>query len=711
MADMNVNQSNIEKITQYLQQNGESTKEVSSKEVESVFNTMSGNGAEAVETEEFATTLAEKFLEREIDEIEDDYLAAWEDFAASDGEKGKLSSDDMKIVSDLLDAYKESKLPDGWKVEDGVVKDADGNEVVATDPKDLPEGHKITDDGKILDESGKQIGVVAETEVYDPDTNTYKTVESFYTYPAEEADATEKTEKPVSKDDLPEGYSITDDGKILDKDGKEIGRTEVSYDDATSDGVNDRITQYFLYEEKSELPEGWTEDENGVIKDENGRELSPVDAQTIDEGNYNVKDGVIYNEFGQEVGRVVSQESDAIGEDGVPETVDSYYLYNDVPEIQEVQIPPSELPEGYTITDDGKILDKDGNVFGCIKESYIDAANGDGVNDKVTQYFKYEEVPAEETKMPEGWVENEDGTVTDENGNKLLPVDAQVIDEGDYEVKDGKIFDKDGNEVGRVVSQETDAIDEEGEAVDETVDSYYLYVLDEPAPIAEEPSQGSPVIEDEPTTEELPPLESGTDPNVPTTSPTPPPEDAIIEDPEDPSKGTVITDDAAAQFAKQLYDTTAGRMGTDEQQFRDILENPDLTSDDWVKIISAYNESYGSFIQDVDADFSSMSGKEDIMTGITSKLLEAAEGGSEDAVKLLAKEFHNGTAGMTGTADEFVAAFMNSASDEVLMAVMESYAEVNDGADIYDAVKKDFSGQIEDAYIARLNEILAKMRE
>ncbi|MBQ8887485.1 MAG: hypothetical protein IJY61_07290 [Candidatus Gastranaerophilales bacterium] len=682
MADMNVNQSNIEKIAQYLQQNGESTKEVSSKEVESVFNTMSGNGAEAVETEEFATTLAETFLEREIEDIEDDYLAAWEDFAASDGEKGKLSSDDMKLVSDLLDAYKESKLPDDWKVEDGVVYDASGKEVVATDHKDLPEGHKITDDGKILDSEGNQIGVVAETEVYDPETGKYNTVESFYTYPKEEA--TEKTEKPVSKADLPEGYSITDDGKILDKDGKEIGRTEVSYEDATSDGVNDKVTQYFLYEEKSELPEGWTEDENGVIKDENGRELSPVDAQTIDEGNYDVKDGVIYNEFGQEVGRVVSQESDAIGEDGVPETVASYYLYNDVPEVKEVQIPPSELPEGYTITDDGKILDKDGNVFGCIKETYIDAANGDGVNDKVTQYFKYEEVPAEETKLPEGWTENEDGTVTDDKGNKLLPVDAEVIDNGDYEVKDGKIYDKTtGNEVGRVVSQETDAIDEEGEPVDETVDSYYLYqteTVEDPQPVAETP-----------TTEELPELEAGNE--------------------EGSEEKSVITDEAAAQFAKQLYDTTAGRLGTDDEQFMDILENPDLTSDDWVKIISAYNESYGSFIQDVDADFSAMSGKEDIMTSITSKLLEAAEGGSEEAINLLAKEFHNGTAGMTGTADEFISAFMNGASDDVLMAVMESYSEVNEGANIYDAVKKDFSGQIEDSYIARLNEILAKMRE
>ena len=39
-------------------------------------------------------------------------------------------------------------------------------------------------------------------------------------------------------------------------------------------------------------------------------------------------------------------------------------------------------------------------------------------------------------------------------------------------------------------------------------------------------------------------------------------------------------------------------------EFESVLNNSDLTSEDFVKIISAYNEKYGSFIQDVEDDFS-----------------------------------------------------------------------------------------------------------
>ena len=55
-----------------------------------------------------------------------------------------------------------------------------------------------------------------------------------------------KKEVATSKSDLPEGYKINEDNIILDKNGKEIGRVDISYSDVTNDGVKDKITRYFL---------------------------------------------------------------------------------------------------------------------------------------------------------------------------------------------------------------------------------------------------------------------------------------------------------------------------------------------------------------------------------------------------------------------------------------------------------------------------------
>ena len=65
---------------------------------------------------------------------------------------------------------------------------------------------------------------------------------------------------------MPDGYEIKDN-KIYDKDGNEIGRVENGIEDATGDGKTDFIIRYYLYGEKpgSDLPEGWTVNEDGTI--------------------------------------------------------------------------------------------------------------------------------------------------------------------------------------------------------------------------------------------------------------------------------------------------------------------------------------------------------------------------------------------------------------------------------------------------------------
>ena len=810
----------MKRINEYLQSQraadskDEKEKTLADVDVETIFADFKGNGVEDVSAEQFAVAFAEDYLEKEIkdaNKLDIQYINDWKDLATYDEDDNSIAFDE---VQDLLDAFRESQLPDKWSVEDGVVKEPSGKEVEAR--PSLEDGHKV-EDGKILDAQGNQVGVVAEIEKDTDGDGVKDTVESYYYYKTENEGKHDPAngEKAVAKGDLPDGYQITDDGKILDKQGNEIGRTEVSYSDATGDGVNDKVTSYYLYNteppaDETKLPDGWTKNDDGTITDDEGNALggTAVQAEDLAAMGYEIKDdGYIYDADGNKVGRNFSSESDMNG-DGVAENAQACYLYADTEATK-----PEGFPEDWTMNKDGTITDENGNVLGGVADDaktlvdkgytisddgyiYPPGADTSDPANAVGRSYSYETTDADgnpvtvqscyfdasyevqnpdapstpgkgepDVKLPDGLTKDENGKITDESGRELTPIAAddeslkgltekdgeyynefgqkvaitgedgtvykynelpeleavaKTKDEAlpadkNYEIDaDGNIIDKDtGFKVGYVDVSYSDAT---GDGVNDKITSYYIYEevqSEAPSTPAETPSAPA----ETPSAPAETPSAPAETPSAPAETPSDSPS-VISEDPELPTiqagneeEKTVITDEAADLFAKQLYDATAGRLGTDEQQFNDILNHPDLTADDWVKIISSYNEAYGSFIQDVDGDFSSMSGKEDIMTQISGKLLEAAAAGNEDAIDLLAKEMHNGTAGMRGTADEFIAGVMNAASDEVLAAIMESYSEVNDGASIYEDFKGDFSGKTEDAYIKRLNEILAKMRE
>ena len=853
--EINFNDS-MKRISDYLQSQkaaeskDEKEKTLADVDVETIFSEFKGNGIEA---EQFAVAFAEDYLEKEIKDassLDAQYINDWKDIATYDDDDNSIAFDE---VQELLDAFRESQLPDDWKVKDGVVTEPGGREVEA---RDLEEGHKVKD-GKIYDADGNQVGVVAEVEKDGSGDGVKDTVESFY-YFKEEAEAgkpdPDNGETAVAKGDLPEGHTIKD-GKIYDKDGNEIGRIDVSYSDATGDGVNDKVTSYYLYNteppaDETKLPDDWTKNEDGTITDNEGNALggTAVQAEDLAAMGYEIKDdGYIYDAQGNPVGRNFETEVDTNG-DGVADISQSCYLYADTEATK-----PEGFPEDWTMNKDGTITDENGNVLGGVADDaktleakgytitddgyiYPPGADTSDPAKAVGRSYSYETTDADgnpvtaqacyfdasyevqnpdapstpgkgepDVKLPDGLSKDENGKITDENGRELTPVAAddkslegltekdgeyynefgqklaitgedgtvykynelpeleavaKTKDEAlpadkNYEIDaDGNIIDKDtGFKVGYVDVSYADAT---GDGVNDKITSYYIYEEVEPENPTGTPSETPSAPSDAPSTPSDAPSAPSDVPSTPSDAPSTPsdvpstpsetpstpsdvpstpsetpstpsdspsvPSDSpsVIADPPEPElptlqtgndDKTVITDDAADLFAKQLYEATAGRLGTDEQQFNDILNHPDLTPDDWVKIISSYNEAYGSFIQDVDGDFSKMSGKEDIMTQISSKLLEAAAAGNEEAIDLLAKEIHNGTAGMSGTADEFIAAIMNSASDEVLAGIMESYSEVNDGASIYDAFKADFSGKTEDAYIKRLNEILAKIRE
>ncbi len=167
-----------------------------------------------------------------------------------------------------------------------------------------------------------------------------------------------------------------------------------------------------------------------------------------------------------------------------------------------------------------------------------------------------------------------------------------------------------------------------------------------------------------------------------------------------------ISDEAAKIYADQLFDAMNG-FGTDEAQVESILNNENLTSADIAKITAQYNESHGSLVNAIDGDFSG-SEKTELLNKVADSLLEGAENGDETSLQLLCKEFHAGTAGKLGTADEFIARIFENADSDTLNQIIMNYSSVNEGADIFKDVKGDFSGSTQKEYLQKLNDALAQ---
>ncbi len=176
------------------------------------------------------------------------------------------------------------------------------------------------------------------------------------------------------------------------------------------------------------------------------------------------------------------------------------------------------------------------------------------------------------------------------------------------------------------------------------------------------------------------------------------------------SNTNALTDKKIAVFAEQLYSSLEG-LGTDKNQFTSILDNESISSDDFVKIIDYYNDNYGSFIKAVEKDFSFVSNQTEIMKKFADKLLDSASNGNEQAIKVLCQEMYNGTAGMAGTADAFIARIMDIANERVLGKIVNQYSDYNNGASIYKNIQDDFSLKTEDSYINKLNNAYSKYSE
>ena len=617
-------------------------------------------------------------------------------------------------------------------------------------------------------------------------------------------------EKPVSKRELPSGYKISDDGKILSSNGEEIGRVDISYSDVTGDGVADKITKYYLYNTpmENEIPKDEGRDDNVPAETPNGEDtetpsvdntekpsVDNTEKPVITDESVDILTEELYDATAGQLGTDEQQVETIINNDNLSSEdfvkIVASYMEKNGSLVQDIEADFSgEMQDELMNKIADKLLDAAANgsddaIKLLCQEFYNGTAGMNGTTDEFIDRIMStasDEVLAkiieQYPKINEGSdiftdIKNDfSGKVREEYLSKLNEIvvsssksKAEVISDDLAMTFAEQLFDATANRAGTsddVVASILDNPDLSAEDITKIISCYdenygsivqaiesdfsghdnvkYQQIIADK--LVESASNGN---EDavkllckefhNGTTGMLGTADEFIDRIISTSS------DEllakIVESYPDvnegidifsdikndfsgkvrdnylaelersavtvaKSKNEVISDNLALSFAKQLYEAAAGRDGTDEEKVESILNNDDLSAEDYVKIISIYNEKYGSFIQDIDGDFSGEK-QDELMNKIADELIEAATNGSEDAIKILCKEFHNGTAAMSGTADEFIDRIISTANDDILVKMIENYSDVNEGSDIFTDIKNDFSGKVQDDYIDRLN--------
>ena len=159
-----------------------------------------------------------------------------------------------------------------------------------------------------------------------------------------------------------------------------------------------------------------------------------------------------------------------------------------------------------------------------------------------------------------------------------------------------------------------------------------------------------------------------------------------------------LSDEQINEIAKSLHDAMKG-LGTDESTVKSILNSPNLSDADLIRVMQSYPG--GSLVRDIQRDFSGEA-EDSLISQITDKLTAQAPI-TEETADLIAKELYVATAAYNGTNEQFVEEIFEKLSNEDLSMVNNRYSVVNEGRTLKNDIKEDFSGKAEDALLERLN--------
>lgn len=381
-------------------------------------------------------------------------------------------SGDVPDADGAVDGAKDTAQKTAGDVEEAAGEAKDTAEDAVDGAKDSAEGAlpdlsilkglKVSENGDILDDSGKAVGKLEEGD------------------PA----------------DL-EGYEIADDGEILDEDGDVVGRATVLPDQAgdVAEGAEDAVdgakdTAEDAAEDAVEtyLPDlnvldGLEVQENGDVLDKEGNVLGKItegDPADLVGMTLNAE-GEVLDEDGDAIGRaetlpqpVQQAAEDAAGELPGIDALEGLEVQEDgaikdasgktLGKITEGD--PSDLA-GRTLNAEGEVLDEDGDVIGraeVVPEAAgaVDDATPDFVQEALDKVDELQDQLKPNLTIVEGRKLNKKGNIIDDEGEvlaKLVDGDVKAC-AGKIPNENGEILDKDGNVIGRVEVVEGEAAEE-----------------------------------------------------------------------------------------------------------------------------------------------------------------------------------------------------------------------------------------------------------
>ena len=305
--------------------------------------------------------------------------------------------------------------------EDGMILDADGNEIgrlAEGEAEDLA-GQTVGEDGEILDEDGDLIGRV---ELLSKDLTN-------------KAEALPDGDALGLKDlaNLP----VAEDGSVKDQSGRVLGK---------------------LVEGNAEELVGWTVDENGEVLDSDGDLVGRVELVSADKVGDQLdqaKDSLGDSLPGLSIlkDRTINEEGKVLDEDG-----------GILGQIKEGQDPESLA--GKVPNEQGQILDDDGEVIG-----EVEVVPGEIAEKAMQKQQEAAQAVEGDISILDGLQVNEEGQITDSNGAVLGVLDSGDPSEivGMTVNENGLILDDDGNILGKARLTAQEAIEDQEKTAEETV--------------------------------------------------------------------------------------------------------------------------------------------------------------------------------------------------------------------------------------------------
>ena len=163
---------------------------------------------------------------------------------------------------------------------------------------------------------------------------------------------------------------------------------------------------------------------------------------------------------------------------------------------------------------------------------------------------------------------------------------------------------------------------------------------------------------------------------------------------------STLSQDQINQYAAKINRTNSILINNND--IGDILNNDEISKEDMVKIIGAYQENYEKgIINTIEKEYSGSENK-DLQKIVADLLLHEAKTGNRQAITILSNEIFHSTEDRLGTNDYFIDQIFDGANDYVLRAIVDKYGY----SELQHALQKDLYMFKYATYSQRINEIV-----